>query len=271
MESEGPKALDFPGNFYDVQGGISVIYWEEDRSKGCLCSIIDVDEMDKTFTFVVFSWQGKKKKTYFDTGMNLVADESRVWRLVHRTEFESKCQAHDIKRGQVVRILLKNRMTDFTAYVAEVKEKTMNVCYMTGPERGESIELSLTDILEATEILSSPLWTRLCRNIAGEQKGGNNLIWESVTEAKLEEPDPKPVPKPKMLFHSPSDCKFRRAWHFWKIFPKEMFEYCTNIELTSALEEGDFVRFDATAFFPAWFIARRLKIGSKLGYRRDLP
>ena len=271
LETEGPKPLDFPGNFYDVQGGICLIYWEEDRSKGCLCSIIDVNELDNTFTFNVFSWQGKKKKTYFDTGKNLVANENLVWRLVYRTEFESKCEVDDIRRGQVVRILLKNNVTDFTGYVTNVEGDIITVSHTTGEKVGEFIKIRPADVLSVTEILSSPLWARLCRTVAGEQRGGQNLNQESVQEAKLNDSVPEQVRKPKMLLRSPIDCKYRRAWHFQKIFPKERFEYCTNIALSSQFEEGDFEPFDATAFFPAWFISRRLKIGSKLGYRRDLP
>ena len=87
LEQEGPVPLDFPGYFYDVEAGISVIYWEEDRSRGCLCTILGTNELDETFTYQALSWQGKKKSTFFDTGRTMEANESKVWRLVYRAEF----------------------------------------------------------------------------------------------------------------------------------------------------------------------------------------
>ena len=78
LEQDGPVPLDFPAHFYDVEGGISVIYWDEDRSTGCLCSILGVNEVDRTFKFQALSWQGRKKKTFFDTGKTIRARESSV-------------------------------------------------------------------------------------------------------------------------------------------------------------------------------------------------
>ena len=68
LASHGPVPLQFPDNFYDVQGGISVIYWESDRSTACLCTIDKIFEERQTFTFQCFNFQGKRKKTFFETG-----------------------------------------------------------------------------------------------------------------------------------------------------------------------------------------------------------
>ena len=56
LEQEGPIPLLFPDHFLGVQGGISLIYWEEDKSNPCLATIKDVEEKDETFTFHIFSW-----------------------------------------------------------------------------------------------------------------------------------------------------------------------------------------------------------------------
>ena len=63
LEEEGPTELKFPEHFLEVEGGISLIYWNDDKSNGCLASIKDVDEKEETFTFQIFSWQRKKRRT----------------------------------------------------------------------------------------------------------------------------------------------------------------------------------------------------------------
>ena len=99
LEQEGPIPLDFPGHYYEVEGGISVIYWEEDRSRGCFYTIQEINEVDETFTYQVLSWQKKKKSTFFDSGHSMKAKESKVWRLVHRAEFERSIEKDAIKEG----------------------------------------------------------------------------------------------------------------------------------------------------------------------------
>ena len=74
-----------------------------------------------------------------------------------------------------------------------------------------------------------------------------------------------------MLLQAPEDCKYKRAWHFWKVFPRAELEYCTNKQLSDKYGEGGFTKFNALDFFAAWFSARRLNLNSKLGYRKDLP
>ena len=51
LERYGPTALIFPDHFYEVQGGVVVIYFQKNRSVGCTCTIIDVDEKHEEFSF----------------------------------------------------------------------------------------------------------------------------------------------------------------------------------------------------------------------------
>ena len=63
LQEYGPVPLEFPGHFYEVEGGIVIIYWEAERSIGCIGSIVYVDEVKSTFTFRVYGWQGKTRLT----------------------------------------------------------------------------------------------------------------------------------------------------------------------------------------------------------------
>ena len=90
LGSSGPTELLYPDHFYEVQGGVVVIYWETDRSTACIASIQDVEGKDETFIFKAYDRQGKMRKTFHDTGKGLVAHAKDVQRMVHRTEFEEK-------------------------------------------------------------------------------------------------------------------------------------------------------------------------------------
>ena len=63
LEKYGPVPLDFPGHFYEVEGGIVIVYYEAERSVGCIGTIIYVDEVKNSFTFRVYGWQGKSRQT----------------------------------------------------------------------------------------------------------------------------------------------------------------------------------------------------------------
>ena len=63
LEKYGPVPLEFPDHFYEVEGGIVIIYWEAERSVGCIGSIVYVDEEKSTFSFRVYGWQGKTRQT----------------------------------------------------------------------------------------------------------------------------------------------------------------------------------------------------------------
>ena len=55
LEQLGPTPLQFPDHFFEVQGGISLVYWMDAKSNGCLCTINRVDELKRTFQFQPFS------------------------------------------------------------------------------------------------------------------------------------------------------------------------------------------------------------------------
>ena len=211
LEQGGPRPLDFPGHFLEVEGGISLIYWMDDKSCGCLCTVSGVDEENRTFNFQAFSYQGKKKKTFFDTGKEMVANENQVWRLIHRTEFEATRKQSDIRRGQVVRIQLINEVTDFTGYVQEMKGNMITVLETTGIHKNRLRNFELSKVATVVEILSSPLFYRLRRLVAGEQKGGKNIAWEPVSSEKSDDVDNENIRKPKMLLTAPTDCKYKRT------------------------------------------------------------
>ena len=78
LRENGPVDLDFPGHFYQVEGGICVICFEKDRSSSCLCTITQVNETERTFHFQVLNWIGKSKKTWFQTGKIVEADAESV-------------------------------------------------------------------------------------------------------------------------------------------------------------------------------------------------
>ena len=74
-----------------------------------------------------------------------------------------------------------------------------------------------------------------------------------------------------MLLRAPDDCLHKRVWHFFKIFPKIEFEFCTKVALKAAYNDQRFTNFDSVAYFAALFVSRRFDLSSQLGYRRDVP
>ena len=76
--------------------------------------------------------------------------------------------------------------------------------------------------------------------------------------------------KPRLLLEVPANCKSKRLWHFLQLIPVKELEYCTNIALRNAYGEGNYVPFDAIAYFAAWFTLRRLSLSQRRAYRKDL-
>ena len=74
-----------------------------------------------------------------------------------------------------------------------------------------------------------------------------------------------------MHLSAPQDCNHKRVWHFYKLFPREEFEYCTRVSLREAFDEKSFTDFSATPYFAAWFASRRIGLGPQTCYRKDLP
>ena len=87
---EGPTPLLFPDHFYEVMGGVVIIYFEKSRSTACICSIRDVVEEKEDLICRIYGWQGKSKKTFHETGKDTIIRESEVWRMVHRRKFEQE-------------------------------------------------------------------------------------------------------------------------------------------------------------------------------------
>ena len=262
---EGPTELLFPDHFYEVEGGIVLIYFEKDRSTPCIGSITSVDEEKHVFTYQVFGWQGKKRKTFFDSGKCREAKAIDVWRLVHRAEFEKDRNGEEIRKGQVLRVFLTTEVSNFTGFVLGVDGNIVKIQLIAGLSEGKIFKFCKSSIVECTEILSSPLFYRL-RKLA---KASSTKSWEFDTEVEDEKSDE--VRKPKLLLRAPENCRHRRAWHFLQIFPWKRLEYCTNKALEDAFGIGKFTKFDAVAFYAAKFASRRLRLSIDRAYRRNLP
>ena len=268
LQENGPIPLIFPDHFLEVQGGIVVIYWEKDRSLGCIASISAVDEIRSTFTYRVFGWGGKSKRTYFDTGKDLEATESKVWRLVHRTEFEAERKPESIRKGQILRVTLKENITDFTGFVTSVDQGRIIMTHTTGYKKGEECTFETKHVDAVVEILSCPLFYRFRRMAAGKTIKGKNISWVQGGSSEIKPREPR---KPKMLFHAPSAYVHKRTWHFFKLFDKTQFEYCTRVALSESYDDPRICQFDAVAFLAAWLTSRRLRLGPQTAYRRNLP
>ena len=66
-------------------------------------------------------------------------------------------------------------------------------------------------------------------------------------------------------------CTHKRVQHFFQIFPKLEFEYCTQVALKLKYDEDKFTNFNTTAFFAAQFTSRRMILTSQVAYRKDMP
>ena len=54
LDIHKPVPFVYPDQFYEVEGGVSLIYFEKERSTACICSVINVDEDKLSFTYRVF-------------------------------------------------------------------------------------------------------------------------------------------------------------------------------------------------------------------------
>ena len=270
LSQHGPVPLEFPGHFYEVEGGVVLIYWESDRSVGCIGTIIEVDEIKETFKYRVYGWQGKTRQTWHTTGSDLVAAANKVWRMVHRVEFEEQIQPKEIRAGQTVRLGLHEMALDRTGYVSKVENNKVHMKISTGLYRGKEIVVELKKIENATEICSCPLFYGLKRTVDGEmgKEKVENLKWFS--DQKEDAPAFSNREKPKMLLRAPDDCRSKRVWHLFSIFPKKEFKYCTDVALQEAYDPKVQL-LSVTAFLGAWFTKCRLSLGIKTCYSKVLP
>ena len=122
-------------------------------------------------------------------------------------------RAQDIKKGQIIKVRLQDEITDFTGYVKDLNGDIVSTILTTGWNEGSEKDFTLSSVVSVIEILSSPLFFRLQRTVAGEQEKGQNLAWESVaTEHKAEgkAAAAQDIKKPRMLLRAPPDCKYKR-------------------------------------------------------------
>ena len=152
LEKYGTVPLEFPGHYYEVEGGIVIIYWEAERSVGCIGTILYV-EVKNSFTFRVYGWQGKSRQT-----QDRVVSSEKVWRLVHRAEFEQVIRPTDIRVGETIRICTRSLSLEKTGFVKKVDNKNIGLEIFTGLHKGKDITLELDNIKEVTEICSCPLF-----------------------------------------------------------------------------------------------------------------
>ena len=269
LEQNGPIPLLFPDHFLEMEGGVVVIYWQKERSIASICCIISVDESNSTFTYRAYGYQGKSRKTFNVTGKDKEANEKEVWRMVHRAEFERKIEPGDIQTGQTIRVMLKEKINDITVFVQSRKESTVHCSYFTGQFEGESITFHISKVISVIEIMSSPLFYRYRNQVAGEKAGKDNIVWKQSVQDEDEKMDF--VRTPRMHLSAPQDCNHKRVWHFYKLFPREEFEYCTRVSLREAFDEKSFTDFSATPYFAAWVASRRIGLGPQTCYRKDLP
>ena len=104
------------------------------------------------------------------------AKESKVWCLVHRTEFVRSIEKNAIKEGQTLRILLRSKITDFTVIVQERREQSLFVSkHPLGGLDGD-IEVKISEIVTAVEIMYSPLFCDLRNIVNGERDKRNNIV-----------------------------------------------------------------------------------------------
>ena len=143
----------------------------------------------------------------------MIAKECLVWRLIWRTEFELEKKAQDIMKGQTIRVLLRGEISDFTCYVKNLDRDLATVVQTAGLIEGCEREFHLSRVVSVVEILSSPLFYRLQRRVAGERiKNGHNLVWESVaSENEPNDSADEDVKKPRMLLQAPEGCKYKRS------------------------------------------------------------
>ena len=270
LQTDGPVLLQFPDHFFEVIGGVCIIYWEKSRSTASICCITNVDETAGTFSFQTYSWQGKSKKTFHDTGRESNAKASDVWRIVHSQEFETVLNVADLHEGLIVRIQLKDEISDFTGIVQSVQNETVQVSLTAENKQVRVRNFAFGQVKSVVEILSFPYFFKLRKAAAGEQDGGNNMTWEGQ-DRNLRAEKKKPSRKPRMLLRVPENEKYKRAWHFFQLFPTEEFEYCTKVSLEDKYDDVSMTAFNAVAYFAAWFTSRRKRMSSQLAYRKDYP
>ena len=93
-----------------------------------------------------------------------------------------------------------------------MKGNLITVVQIAGWNEGHMREFHLSEVISVYENLSSPLFFRFRRTVAGENiKNGKNLVWEAeATEEMAKESSAEDVKKPRMLLSAPEGCKYKR-------------------------------------------------------------
>ena len=160
----------------------------------------------------------------------------------------------------VVRIRLRNELSDFTGLVQSVKNNIVQVTLTAENTEVNFRRFDRGEVASFIEIMSFPMFYTLRKAVAGEQENVQNISWEMNPEHKAE--NVKPTKKPRMLLSAPENHTYKRAWHFFQLFPTEEFEFCTKVELEARYDHGPMTAFNSVAYFSAWFAARRLRLSS---------
>ena len=116
-----------------------------------------------------YGWVGKSRKTYFETGRDKRAKESDVWRIVHRLEFERSIEPSEVRMGQILRVLLRDKISDFTGIVTELVDNLVKLTEITGIHKGRFVEFYRSEAVGITEILSCPLFYDIRQEVLGEK------------------------------------------------------------------------------------------------------
>ena len=148
------------------------------------------------------------------------------------------------------RILLRDHITDFTGSVISMKDEMIEVMLITGLNRGSTRSFLVSAVVTIVEILFFPIVHRIRRAVSGEQEGVKNLTWTKVP-CSSKNSEYNPERKPKMLLEAPGECKHKRCWHFFEIFPTKEFEFCTKVQLRSEYNDERFTNFNTVAYFAA--------------------
>ena len=98
-----------------------------------------------------------------------------------------------------------------TGFVRNIDALNVSLRILVGINIDTDIEVQLASITSIYEICFSPLFYRLKSLVSGEKAGKktSNIVWSKVESEKVMELQHKE--KPKLLFRSSSDCKFKRT------------------------------------------------------------
>ena len=120
---------------------------------------------------------------------------------MHRLEFERIIIPSDIHKGQVLRVLLQERISDLTGLVTNLQGDLVILVEITGLHEGRSIEFLRSKTRSITEILSCPLFYRIRQKVLGEKasKPTENIQWKQSKSSDKPVKDFENERKPRLL------------------------------------------------------------------------